>query len=181
MWKNNLKIIEMKKWIVALLVMSSMAVTAQEKIQWMDFEEAMAACTVSPKKVFVDVYTDWCGWCKRMDQTTFQDPAVVKYMNENFYAVKFDAERADTVRFLGYEFVPGVSQFGRKATHQLAAAMLQNKMSYPSYVIFNEKQQVIQVIPGYQEAKNFLPILHFFGDDAFVTKTWKEFLDDYQK
>lgn len=171
----------MKKWIVVLLVLTSAAAVAQEKIQWMDFEEAMAACSANPKKVFVDVYTGWCGWCKRMDQTTFQDPAVVKYMNENYYAVKFDAERADTVRFMGHAFVPGVSQFGRKPTHQLAAAMLQNKLSYPSYVIFNEKQQLIQVIPGYQEAKNFLPILHFFAEDAFLTKTWKDFFDDYQK
>lgn len=171
----------MKRLLVVLMTLLCVAASAQEKIQWMDFEEAVAAAQSSPKKIFVDVYTDWCGWCKRMDQTTFQDPAVVKYMNENYYAVKFDAERADTVRFMGHDFVSGVSQFGRKATHQLAAAMLQNKMSYPSYVIFNEQQQLVQVIPGYQEAKNFLPILHFFGDDAFLSKTWKEFLDEYQK
>lgn len=171
----------MKKLIIVLLILASIPVMAQEKIQWMDFEEAVSACTTSPKKIFVDVYTDWCGWCKRMDQTTFQDPDVVKYMNENFYAVKFDAERTDTVRFMGHDFVSGMSQFGRKATHQLAAAMLQNKLSYPSYVIFNQQQQVIQVVPGYQEAKNFLPILAFFAEDAYLTKTWKDFLIDYQK
>lgn len=171
----------MKKMIIILLVLVSFALNAQEKIQWMDFEEAVAACGETPKKIFIDVYTDWCGWCKRMDQTTFQDPAVVKYMNEYFYAVKFDAERADTVRFQGFDFVPGPSQFGRKGSHQLAAAMLQNKMSYPSYVIFNEELREIQVIPGYQESKTFLPILQFFGENAYKSKTWKEFLDDYQK
>ena len=171
----------MKRLLVVLMTLLCVAASAQEKIQWMDFEEAVAAAQASPKKIFVDVYTDWCGWCKRMDQTTFQDPAVVKYMNENFYAVKFDAERTDTVRFQGYDFVSGPSQFGRKGTHQLAAAMLQNKLSYPSYVIFNEALKEIQVIPGYQEVKNFLPILHFFAEDAYLTKTWKDFLVEYQK
>ena len=124
---------------------------------------------------------------KELDNITLDVPVLLVGDNydynatENYYAVKFDAERVDTVRFQGYAFVPGPSQFGRKGTHQLAAAMLQNKMSYPSYVIFNEELREIQVIPGYQETKNFLPILHFFAEDAYLKKSWKDFLIDYQK
>lgn len=154
---------------------------AQEKIQWMDFEEAVAACQQHPKMMFVDVYTDWCGWCKRMDNTTFADPEVAKYMNENFYAVKFNAERTDTVRFQGQDFVYVARPDGRKGTHMLAAAMLQNKMSYPSYVVFNENMQLLQVIPGYQETRNFLPMIHFFGEKAYNTTPWNEFLEVYSK
>ena len=172
----------MRKTIVlAAMLFAGLVSVAQEKIQWMDFEEAVSACQQNPKMIFIDVYTDWCGWCKRMDQTTFLDPGVVKYMNEHFYAVKFDAERTDTVTFQGYDFVSIPRTDGRKGTHQLAAALLQNKMSYPSYVIMNKKMQLVQVIPGYQEAKNFLPMMHFFGEGAYYTTPWTEFMEEYSK
>uniref|UniRef100_A0A3Q2YUK7 Spermatogenesis-associated protein 20-like TRX domain-containing protein n=1 Tax=Hippocampus comes TaxID=109280 RepID=A0A3Q2YUK7_HIPCM len=49
------------------------------------------------KKVFIDIYTDWCGWCKKMDKDTFQNPEVAAYMNENFLMVKMDAEGKDPI------------------------------------------------------------------------------------
>ena len=171
----------MKQWIiVAALVCAGLAAQAQEKIQWMGFEEAIAASEKQPKKIFIDVYTDWCGWCKKMDKTTFVDPDVAKYMNEAFYPVKFDAESNETVHFKGVEFVK-VMQSPGKGVHQLAAALLQNKLSYPSYVILDEEQRLLQVIPGYQEVKMFLPILHFFGDDAFKTTSWESFYEAYNQ
>ena len=71
----------------------------------MSFEEAVERCAKEPKMVFIDVYTDWCGWCKRMDQSTFANPVIAQYMNDHFYAVKFDAERQDTITFQGHQFV----------------------------------------------------------------------------
>ena len=86
----------MKKLMMMMaILLATTTLDAQEKIQWMDFEEAVSACTKQPKKIFVDVYTNWCGWCKKMDQTTFADPEVAKYMNENYYAVKFFFKAAD--------------------------------------------------------------------------------------
>ena len=76
-----------KTLIIALFALMSMSAMAQEKIQWMSFEDAVERCAKEPKMVFIDVYTDWCGWCKRMDQSTFANPVIAKYMNEHFYAV----------------------------------------------------------------------------------------------
>jgi thioredoxin-related protein len=69
-------------------------------IKWMTMEQAYKASKVIDKPLFIDVYTSWCGWCKRMDQTTFQDPTVASYINANFHPVKFDAETNDTIQFL---------------------------------------------------------------------------------
>ena len=64
-------------------------------IKWMTWKEMQEAQKKEHRKVFVDVYTGWCGWCKRMDASTFKDAYIVKYVNDNFYAVKFDAETKD--------------------------------------------------------------------------------------
>jgi len=77
-------------------------------IHWLSIEEALKAQEDNPKKIFIDMYTDWCGWCKVMDQKTFADPSVIKTLNENFYAVKFNAEQTNPVKFNGrtYNFIP---------------------------------------------------------------------------
>lgn len=166
--------------IIALMSLSAMAQEKQETIHWMSFEEAVERCANAPKMVFIDVYTDWCGWCKRMDQSTFANPVIAKYMNEHFYAVKFDAERQDTIAFNGHKFAGVMRPDGRKGSHQLAQAMLKGKMSFPSYVIMNEQMQIIQVIGGYQEAKQFEPMIHFFGDEAYKKMNGNEFLKDFK-
>lgn len=147
------------------------------KIKWMSFEEAIKKNETNSKKIFIDVYTDWCGWCKKMDQTTFQDSTVISYMNENFYAVKLDAEQNDPIVFNGYTFINQGSQGNRKGTHQLAAALLQGNMSYPSYVFMNEKNQLLTVVPGFVQANEFIPILMYFGTDAYLSVKW----EDYKK
>ncbi|MCQ2317640.1 MAG: DUF255 domain-containing protein [Bacteroidales bacterium] len=147
-----------------------------QKINWMSFEEAVKLNETAPKKIFIDVFTEWCGWCKRMDQTTFINKDVIEYMNENFYAVKFDAEQSDTIVFAGYTFVNQGGMNGRKGTHQLAATLLQGKMSYPSYVFMNEKNQAITVLPGYVEAKELIPILKYIATDAYMKTTYQDYI-----
>jgi len=80
---------------------TSSEITTTE-IKWYTLEEALEAQEKNDKKIFIDMYTDWCKWCKVMDQKTFTDQAVIQYMNENFYAVKFNAEQKEAINFLGY-------------------------------------------------------------------------------
>ena len=100
------------------------------------------------------------------------------YMNDNFYAVKFDAEQSESIEFMGHTFINPNPMGARKGTHQLAAALLQGKMSYPSYVFMNEKNQVLTVVPGYAEAKDFLPILKYFGSDSYLNITWEDYTNN---
>jgi thioredoxin-related protein len=138
------------------------------KIKWLDIEEAVALNKKKPKMFFIDTFTDWCGWCKKMDATTFQNPVIVEYMNKNFYAVKFNAERKDTVNFNGKQYV-NPNPTGQRATHQLAQELLGGRMSYPSFVILDENLAKVTIIPGYRKAPDFESILHFFGDKVYVT------------
>jgi len=144
-------------------------VEAEESpVNWMSFEEAVEKSKTEKKKVFIDVYTDWCGWCKVMDKNTFSQADIAQYLNENFYPVKLDAEQKEDIEFRGttYKFVSS----GSRGYHQLAAALLQNKLSYPTFVILNEDFQIINITPGYQKPEPFHKIISFYSEEAYLSE-----------
>ncbi|MGB1184421.1 MAG: thioredoxin family protein [Schleiferiaceae bacterium] len=165
----------MKKLLTLLALALTTFAGAQEKIQWMSIEEAYALTLTEdePKKIFIDVYTDWCGWCKRMDAATFQKSEVAKYMNEHYYNVKFNAEQKEDITILGntFKFV----EQGKRGYHELAAALLNGKMSYPTVIFMNGKFEMLSPVPGYQEPVQFLKVATFFGDNIYQTKKWEEY------
>ncbi|MEI7663012.1 MAG: DUF255 domain-containing protein, partial [Bacteroidota bacterium] len=146
----------------------------EARIKWYTFEDAIRLNKKNPKKMVVDMYTEWCGWCKRMDAETFTNPTIVKYMNSHFYCVKFDAERKDTLVVDGVKYV-NPNPKSNRSTHQYAELLLRHQLSYPSYVFLNEHQQSVTVVPGYHQAKEFEVILSWFGEDAYLTKKFDEY------
>ncbi|MEL6968932.1 MAG: DUF255 domain-containing protein [Bacteroidota bacterium] len=121
----------------------------ETKINWMTWEEAMTAMEHEPKKVFIDVYTDWCGWCKRMDANTFTDGEVIDYMNQNYYAVKFNAEGKEDEEFRGRTLTYRANA-GRRGVHELAIVLLNGRLGYPSFAYLDEDQNIVKVSPGYK-------------------------------
>jgi thioredoxin-related protein len=141
------------------------------EIKWMNFEEAVEKNKTEPKKIFIDVYTNWCGWCKRMDATTFRDSAVVSYMNKYFHAVKLDAETKDTIHFQGHEFV----YHPENRANEIAFSLLKNKMSYPTSVYLDEAFSILSPVPGYLTMEQIMPVLKYYGDNIYKTKTWEDY------
>ena len=113
-------------WIIACFgFMNPFPSTTKEKIHWISFEEAEKLNKEKPLPILVDIYTDWCGWCKVMDKNTFADPEVARILNEKFYPVKFNAEQREDVTFQGNTFK--FAAYGNGGTHELASALLQNR------------------------------------------------------
>jgi thioredoxin-related protein len=151
----------------------------KEKINWLTFTEAVEACKKKPRKIYIDVYTDWCGWCKKMDKTTFDNEVVAKYMNRKYYAVKLDAEMKDTVVFNGHTFV-STNPNAKGAVHQLAASLLSNKLSYPTSVFLDEEFKMLQPIASYLDAKTMEMVLKFYGEGANKTTSWEDFQKEFK-
>lgn len=161
--------------VLALLGLMIIPFSLQaQEIQWMTWEEAVKHIETQPKKIFVDIYTEWCGWCKRMDQTTFKDPEVVKYMNKHFYAVKFDAEMKKDITFRDHTFSWVAS--GRRGVHMLAYSLLEGKLSYPSFVMLNEKFDRIAISPGYKQPEQLMKELHYAAEEKYRESSWEEYL-----
>lgn len=137
----------------------------EDAVHWMTFEEAVEKSKTEKRKIFIDVYTDWCGWCKVMDRETFADPVIAKLLNEKFYPVKFNAEQTADVEFRGttYKFIPQ----GNRGTHQLAAALLNNQLSYPTTVLVEEDFQSVSPVPGFYKAVEFHKMLTYFSGNHY--------------
>ena len=150
----------------------------ESPVKWMTFEEALEKSKTEKRKIFIDVYTDWCGWCKVMDKNTFSEPKVARILNEQFYPVKFDAEQKEDVVFNGttFKFVPS----GKSGYHQLAAALLNNQLSYPTVVFLDEEFRMIQPLAGYQKAPEFHKIIQFIGEDHYKKTKWDEWQSIYK-
>ncbi len=177
----------MKKLLFAvpvLIALFAVSFTGKPKpveeggIKWMTLKEVQEAQKRQPRKIVVDVYTDWCGWCKRMDATTFKHPEVVKYVNENFYAVKFDAETKETIRFNGKDY-KHVMQ-GNRGYNEWAAVMLNGQLSYPSMVYIDEQLDEIFPVPGFQDPKVFESVLNFVGSNSYKTIKWEEYKETFK-
>src|SRR5690554_6170884 len=119
----------------------------QNEINWLSITEAYTLNQQEPKKIFVDVYTDWCGWCKKMDKSTFTDSKVIAMVNENFYAVKLNAENTDPI------VMAGDTTTAQMIAHSMGVT------GYPTIVYIKEDFKTIQPVAGYQNANNFLKSL----------------------
>jgi len=157
--------------VLAIFFLSQLQAKAQEKkINWVTIEEAQELHKKNPKKIFVDIYTDWCSWCKRMDAETFSHPLIVDYINANFYAVKLNAEQTDPIVFKGVKY-ENERAGQRRGAHNFAIAILQGRMSYPSVAFFDENLSLIYALPGFRPPVRMEPVLVFFNEDVYKTNS----------
>ena len=177
----------MRALIIIILTLPLLAYS-QDQINWMTWDQMIAKRQSDsiPKKVFIDLYTGWCGWCKRMDATTFKQKAIVDYMNQKYYAVKFDAETRDTINFNGVQFVNSDPLFEKRAInsrgkpHWFAHSILDGKLSYPSYALLDENLIRLAIYNGFKQQEELIGILFFFGADQhkyyhnLLYKQWNE-------
>ncbi len=168
------------KHLILVFLFVGLSSTAQtEHINWISFEKAIELNKENPKKILIDIYTDWCGWCKKMDKDTYEKTKIIEEVNEHYYAVKFNAEQKEPIEFDGhtFKFVPS----GRRGVHELAAGLTQNKLTYPTTVFMNEEMKIIQPIAGYMKPDQLHPILTYIGEDHFKNTSWEDYQKIYSK
>ncbi len=134
--------------------------------KWYTLEEAMQANEKTPKKFFIDVYTDWCRWCKVMDSQTFSQEEVKNYLAEHFYPVKLDAEQQEAITFNGkeYKYLEGT---GRRGIHQLALELLKGRPSYPTIVYLDEQLKPVHYTNGFKKPAQLQPELKFVAEESY--------------
>lgn len=188
--------------IATLLFLFPVFSQEKEAVNWISFDKAVELARKNKKHIIVDVYTQWCGPCKLMSKNTFQNPVIAKYINENYYAVKYDAENFDTLKFtltvpdtvrdkkgkvvrVGTKKQPlkffNPSPKGTpRSPHQFAASILDNNLSYPSIVFLNDKIQRIDIVKGYHTPQQFEPIIKFIGSSGYLKTKYEDYLKTFK-
>ncbi|MDX2189329.1 MAG: DUF255 domain-containing protein [Bacteroidota bacterium] len=156
-------------FLLLVLLTSAIPNGDSKAINWLTMEQALKASEKEKKKVFIDVYTDWCGWCKRMDATTFSDKKVGDYVNKKYYAVKLDAESNKTFSFKG-----------RQVSERQLAGEIFKVSAYPTTVYLDENFDMLSPVPGYLDLPTFDKVIKFYGEDAFKKQSWQEFEAAYK-
>jgi thioredoxin-related protein len=150
---------------------------------WLTWEEAVFKIQddrqkkTSPKKILIKVYAHHCGWCERMQQETLDKPVILNYIKKHFYLVELNASDKKAITFAGktFNFVPT----GRSGYHELAAALLDGKMLYPTTVFLDNNFQLIQRIPGFHKAATFEPIVHYLAEEHYLKTPWANYQKNY--
>ena len=173
----------MKKVILYSVLFLVAGFMQAQEINWVTIEEAVELQQKQPKKIFMDVYTNWCGPCKLLDRNTFANKDVANYINENYYAVKFNGEGNTTVQFKENTFAnpqydPAKAN-RRNSTHQFARYMRIN--AYPTLVFFDEKGDFITPITGYQTPQQLELYLKLFKSDDYKEMTDQEKFNAYHQ
>jgi thioredoxin-related protein len=168
--------------LVALFIVLVSPLCAQDEIRWMSMNEALEAQKKVPKKIIMDVYTSWCGPCKLLDKNTFGNKDVIKFVNNNYYPVKFNAEGTESITYQDFTYTNPNYQEGRKgrnSQHLLANAL---KISgYPTIVFFKENGDLIQPIVGYKTPEQIEIFLKMIANDDYLKLTTGEAWQEYQK
>lgn len=167
-----------RKWFVCLLCVMAHTGHGQkaEKLQWTSIAQLSAKQALEPRPVLVDVYTDWCGWCKVMDKKTYGNASVAAYLNRKYYVVKFNAESRDPVLWNGkiYRY----SQ--RYAAHELAVHLTKGQLSYPTTVFLPTKNGDPHSVAGFLSVKDFEVLATYFGEGKYPKMPMEDYLRGYK-
>lgn len=145
----------------SLLLYAPLSAQESEVVRWLSFEQLEDSLAVQPKKVFIDFYTDWCDYCRKMDQVIFTKEEVIKQLNKAYYAVRFDAETDSVVTFGGSQFINDQLGKSRNPLHQIAIllALRDGQFSAPAMVLLDEDFKVTARYFEYMDSKRLLKAL----------------------
>ena len=169
-----------KVWTYLLLLSLPMIFTSyttpkKEKVKWLNLKELRLAYSQKPKPVIFDVYTDWCGWCKVMDKETYGNDKVASYINENYYAVKFNAESTESVELGAKKYA-----FNRSnGVHDLAVYLLFGQMGYPTTVLLPTIDARPAPISGYMKPSELEAPLKYFIEGNYKVQNYTEFMKTF--
>lgn len=154
----------MKKIVLVALVLMITSVSFSKDPQWKNFNDGIAEAKKSGKKILIDVYTDWCSWCKKMDTTTYTNKKISEYLKKNYVIIKLNAEGDEKIMYAGQTLSPA----------EFAKGMGVN--GYPATLFMKSDGQPITLLPGYAEPDRFIHVLSFIGENHYEKKKFADYL-----
>jgi len=151
-------------FIVYSLIDNSAMNASASTLAWQTYDRGIEQAATLNKKILLDVYTDWCSWCKKMDKEVYVDETVTTLLKEKFIVVKLNAESSKTLTHDGIVYTE----------QQFATAL--GITGYPTTVFFEPNTKPITLVSGYMEPATFTNVLRFIGEDHYKSISYEEYL-----
>ena len=175
----------MKSFLTILFICSGLFTTGQlsdntppEGIQWNSIQD-ISTLKDSDKKTLVFIYTDWCKWCKEMQESSFNDPEVTSFINEHFKAIKFNGESNKNISYKDKVYT--LKKENNLLFHELTYEFNRGNISYPSLVFLDDDLNMIQAINGFRNKEDILKILKYIEGEYYTKTSWNNYLKGYKK
>lgn len=144
----------MKKIGLILIILGFLSsnITAE----WLTFDKGITQAKKKNKPLMVDFYTDWCHWCKVLDQKTFSDKTVKAYLEKHYVSAKILADnKTQTAQYKGNTY----------KNNELTAAM--GISGFPALMFYESNGEVITRIPGFVPPEEFILILKYIKEGYY--------------
>ncbi len=132
-------------------------------LDWLSYDEGLALAEKENKYVLIDFYTDWCGYCQKMERETYSKEEVKRILSENFVTVKVNAESNNKVREKGEEIT------------ERELARRYNVSGYPTIWFLESNQQRIALLPGFVPAEQFILVIKYIGEGWYKNISFEEY------
>ena len=119
---------------------------------WRSWNDGMKQAAATGRPVLVDVYTSWCGWCRRMDQDVYGRDEVARYLRDRYVTIRLDAEARDEARYQGHRFT----------SEELAQHF--QVSGYPTTIFLRASGEHLANVPGYVAPDRFLLLLRYVAE-----------------
>ena len=171
------KVIGVFALVIAIICVSFKPAKDKDTVNWIGFKELKAQYAAHPKPILIDMYTSWCGWCKEMDRTTYKNQKLVDYINDHYYAVRFDAETNEAIEFNGktYNYNP------RYRANDLAVFLAAEQLEFPTTFFLAEMSSRQSTWSGYMSAKEMEAPLRYYVEGVRAKMDYETFARGMKK
>ena len=155
------------KSLIALLIGLLAVGLFAEDVKWMGFNEGVAQVKAKKKPAVVDFYTDWCGWCKTMDQKTYGDPVVRAKLKKRYITMKINPETSKEI-----------IQYDGKQLKAMELASGLGVQGFPATAFMDAEGKFVTMLPVFIPPETFIQLLNYIDDECYKKQVSFE---DYQK